>query len=154
MKDGWDAVRVEHVDSTGVGDAAEVGAVLSVHAFVNLGTLTPDDVQVQVVHGRADADDVLTGATTAPLAVGESFDGGRYRFDGQVRLDRSGPFGYTVRVIPLNPNLTVGGRAGPGGDRLTPRWPRGSGEPVRISAAENLCSVTDARWRGGAAVSR
>ncbi len=106
VKDGWDAVRVEHVDSTGIGDAAEVGAVLSVHAFVNLGTLTPDDVQVQVVHGRADADDVLTGATTAPLEVGESFDGGRYRFDGQVRLDRSGPFGYTVRVIPLNPNLT------------------------------------------------
>ena len=42
----------------------------------------------------------------APLRVGESFDGGRYRFDGEIRLARSGAFGYTVRVIPLNPGLS------------------------------------------------
>ena len=102
VKAGWDAVRVEHVDSSGVGDAPELGAALSVHAFVSLGSLTPDDVQVQVVHGRADSEDLLTDATTAPLSVAESYEGGRYRFDGEVRLARSGTFGYTVRVVPLN----------------------------------------------------
>jgi hypothetical protein len=31
------SVRVEHVESSGVGDAAEVGALLSVRTFVSLG---------------------------------------------------------------------------------------------------------------------
>jgi starch phosphorylase len=46
VKTGWPGVWVEHVESSGVGDAAEVGALLSVRAFVSLGELTPDDVHV------------------------------------------------------------------------------------------------------------
>ncbi len=52
VKTGWPGVRVEHVESSGVGDAAEVGALLSVRAFVCLGELTPDDVHVRVLHGK------------------------------------------------------------------------------------------------------
>ena len=54
---GLAGVRVEHVESSGVGDAPEVGATMSVRAFVSLGDLTPDDVDVQVVHGRIDGED-------------------------------------------------------------------------------------------------
>ena len=49
---GWSGVRVDHVDSSGVGDIPEVGATMSVHAFVSLGDLAPEDVDVQAVHGR------------------------------------------------------------------------------------------------------
>ena len=63
VKTGWPSVRVEHVESSGVGDAAEVGALLSVRTFVSLGELTPDDVHVQVLHGKIDSNDVLTGVT-------------------------------------------------------------------------------------------
>ena len=35
--ESWPSVRVEHVESSGVGDAAEVGALLSVRTFVSLG---------------------------------------------------------------------------------------------------------------------
>ena len=38
----WPGVRVEHVESSGVGDAPEVGDTLSVRAFVALGDLSPD----------------------------------------------------------------------------------------------------------------
>ena len=103
--EGWDGVRVEHVESAGVGDAPEVGAVLSARAFVALGALSPEDVAVQLVHGRASADDSLTDATVVELAVAESYDGGRHRFDGAVALDRAGAFGYTVRVLPRHPLL-------------------------------------------------
>src|SRR4051794_34780821 len=102
VKAAWPSVRVEHVESSGVGDAAEVGAVLNVRAFVSLGDLTPDDVHVQVVHGRIDSNDVLTDSTLSDLVLADTYDGGRYRFDGDVELDRGGPFGYTVRVIPKN----------------------------------------------------
>ncbi|WP_193610423.1 alpha-glucan family phosphorylase [Nocardioides lijunqiniae] len=102
VKAGWSDVRVEHVESSGVGDAPEVGAHLDVRAFVSLGELSPDDVAVQLVHGKTDADDQLTDTVIEPLTVGEAYDGGRYRFDGDVTLDHSGSFGYTVRVIPRN----------------------------------------------------
>jgi starch phosphorylase len=95
-------VRVEHVESSGVGDAAEVGAVLNVRAFVSLGELTPDDVHVQVLHGRIDSNDLLVDSEISDLTLAESYEGGRHRFDGEVELDQSGPFGYTVRVIPRN----------------------------------------------------
>ncbi|MCY7397145.1 MAG: alpha-glucan family phosphorylase [Nocardioides sp.] len=105
VRRGWPGVRVEHVESDGVGDAPEVGAVLSVRAFVALGDLTPDDVEVQLVHGRPTGEDELVDTLSTPLGVSESYEGGRHRFDGDVELTRGGAFGYTVRVVPRNPAL-------------------------------------------------
>ncbi|MFC7505311.1 alpha-glucan family phosphorylase [Nocardioides sp. GCM10030258] len=107
VRAAWPQVRVEHVEAQGVEDAAEVGGTLGVHSYVALGELSPDDVQVQLVHGRVDAEDDIVDATTTPLTLVESYDGGRHRFDGQVELGRSGPFGYTVRVLPTNPLLVA-----------------------------------------------
>lgn len=105
VRAAWGSVRVEHVESEGVNDAAEVGATLAVRAYVALGDLTDDDVEVQVVHGRPGADDVLLDQVSTPMHVTESYEGNRHRFDADVRLDRSGPFGYTVRVLPRNESL-------------------------------------------------
>jgi len=105
VRGGWNGVRVEHVESSGVGDAPEIGTVMTVRAFVSLGELSPDDVDVQLVHGVIDSEDQLVGASTESLAVGETYQGGRHRFDGTVTLGRSGAFGYTVRVVPKHASL-------------------------------------------------
>ena len=102
VRSGWPSVRVEHVESSGVGDAPEVGDSVSVRAFVALGPLSPEDVDVQLVHGRSTAEDELVDTVVESMQVAESYEGGRHRFDGAVDLDRSGAFGYTVRVIPRN----------------------------------------------------
>jgi starch phosphorylase len=101
----WVGVRVEHVESHGVNEAAEVGAELFVQAHVALGGLTPDDVEVQLLYGRAEGDDQLSSVQVAQLTPEDAFAGGRSSFTGGVRLDRAGPFGYTVRVVPRNPHL-------------------------------------------------
>jgi starch phosphorylase len=100
VRAGWDDVRVEHVESHGVGDNPEVGTTLTVRAFVALGGLTPDDVAVEVVHGVIDGDDDLVDTHVTELACADSYDGGRFRFDGEVELQRGGTFGYTVRIVP------------------------------------------------------
>ncbi len=100
VRAAWPEVKVEHVESSGVGDAPEVGADLTVRAFVCLGGLTPDDVHVQLVHGRVLADDSLAATVAFDLQVTESYEGARHRFDGQISLANSGPFGYTVRILP------------------------------------------------------
>jgi len=106
VRAGWSGVRVEHVESSGLSDAPEVGDQMSVRAFIALGSLAPDDVDVQLVHGRSNGEDELSDTTVDSLRVAETYDGGRYRFDGDIVLERGGPFGYTVRVIPRNDLLS------------------------------------------------
>ena len=103
----WWAVRVDHVESFGVGDSPEVGNKLTLRAFVSLGKLTPLDVEVQVAHGRADENDQLTDVVTVPLTHAESSEGGRHRYEGEIKLERTGPFGYTVRILPNHPLLAT-----------------------------------------------
>jgi glycogen phosphorylase len=100
VRDAWPGVRVEHVESSGVADAPEVGAEISVRAFVALGSLSPDDVEVQLVHGTIAHEDDIVDVVTTPMTVVESYEGSRHRFEGTVTLERTGPFGYTVRVLP------------------------------------------------------
>ncbi|HEX5861020.1 MAG TPA: alpha-glucan family phosphorylase, partial [Nocardioides sp.] len=102
VRTGWHAVKVEHVESEGVGDAPEVGAAMTVQAYVCLGDLGTEDVDVQLVHGVITTEDNLVDTRETTLTPVESYEGGRHRFDGSVQLDRSGGFGYTVRIIPRN----------------------------------------------------
>jgi glycogen phosphorylase len=100
VRQGWSAVRVDHVESGGVGDSPELGDVLHVAAYVSLGPLAPGDVDVQVVHGRVSEADDLTDTAEQSLEVTETYEDGRYQFSGDVVLRRTGAFGYTVRVLP------------------------------------------------------
>ncbi|WP_136520754.1 alpha-glucan family phosphorylase [Cellulomonas telluris] len=106
VRAAWPAVRVDHVDSGGVGESPQVGDRLHVQAWVALGDLTPEDVEVQVLHGPVGPDDELTSFSTAALAVTDTFEAGRYAFAGDVDLSATGAFGYTVRVVPRHDGLT------------------------------------------------
>jgi glycogen phosphorylase len=105
VRAGWPGVRVDHVESSGIGDSPQVGEVLKVRVFVSLGDLTPSDVDVQVVHGRVSESDELTGTVAESLEHCESYEGGRHQFAGELRLRRTGAFGYTARVLPSHPLL-------------------------------------------------
>ena len=119
VRSEWYSVRVDHVESLGVSDSPQVGDEILVRAVVSLGQqLGPRDVDVQLVYGRVSPSDTLTDLVTAPLAYVEEVEPGRYRFEGTVRLRRTGPFGYTVRVLPSRRGRRLGGRAGPGDERL------------------------------------
>ena len=107
VREAWPEVRVEHVEAFGVGDAPEVGNRLTVRGYLALGTLEPQDVEVQLVHGRVDSEDCLVEPTITTLVPAEPYEGGRHRYDGEVDLGRSGPFGYTMRVVPANPMLVA-----------------------------------------------
>jgi len=100
----WPQVRIEHVESAAAGQL--LGSVLAVRVSVALGSLSPDDVSVEVVYGRPDEDGEIAAPAYAPLsAEGASESTGLERYSGEVPLDRPGPFGYTVRVLPRHPLL-------------------------------------------------
>jgi starch phosphorylase len=103
VRRAWPGVRVEHVETSGVGDTPELGATLEVRATVALGELEPGDVAVQAAYGRVGPHDELVRPSYATLEPVESADDGRVIFHGTVPLDRTGAFGYTVRVVPSHP---------------------------------------------------
>ncbi|MER7504137.1 alpha-glucan family phosphorylase [Nonomuraea pusilla] len=99
----WPGVRVEHVETSGVGEAPEVGSSIELRATVALGDLEPDDVLVEAAYGKVGAHDELVRPTYAKLAADVVDDDGRAHYTGVVPLDRTGAFGYTVRVVPYHP---------------------------------------------------
>jgi len=124
VRAAWPTVHVEHVEASGIEDVAEVGATMSVQAHVALGSLTPDDVDVQVMHGRVGDDDTLHDAAMTSLEPVEAYDGGHHRFAGDVPLERTGPFGYTVRVLPRHELLAAPAEMG------LVAWPEPPGSTV------------------------
>ncbi len=95
----WPQVRIEHVESEAAGQL--LGSVLVVRVSVALGELSPGDVAVEVVYGRPDEEGEIAAPAYATLsAEGASEATGLERYCGEVPLDRPGPFGYTVRVLP------------------------------------------------------
>jgi len=83
-----------------------------VRAYVSLGELTPDEVDVQVVHGHAQDSDDLTDVEVESLDFVEAYEAGRYQFAGDFSLARTGSFGYTVRVLPKHPGLAYASALG------------------------------------------
>jgi glycogen phosphorylase len=94
----WPGVKVLYVDSQMAGDAM-LGSHLTLRAEVALNGLATEDVCVEAVYGPVDLDDRLYDSTPVRLSLSESADGASW-FEGEVPLDRTGAFGYTVRVLP------------------------------------------------------
>ncbi len=105
VQSAWPGVAVEHLEATGVEDVALQGSTADLKAYVRLGALTPDDVLVEVLSGRVDADDRLSSPDRTELKPVEAYDDGRWRYEGSLALMRTGPFGYTVRVLPRHEML-------------------------------------------------
>ncbi|SDT59687.1 starch phosphorylase [Streptomyces sp. TLI_053] len=106
VREAWPAVRVEHVEADCPDEAQELGSALALRVQVTLGPLEPADVEVQVVSGRVDESDRISDACLLALKpVGGPDLDGRTRYEGSLELGRTGPFGYTVRVLPSHPRL-------------------------------------------------
>jgi starch phosphorylase len=101
----WPGVSVLYVDSQLSGDA-QLGGVLTLRAEVTLNGLRLTDVDVQAVYGPVDTDDRLTDTDCVSLKHVELGDGTSW-FEGTVPLERTGAFGYTVRVLPHNDALAT-----------------------------------------------
>jgi starch phosphorylase len=103
--DAWSGVRVLYVDSQLDGEP-QLGGTLTLRAEVALNGLSSADVDVQAVYGSADTDDRLAQTETVSLRRIEHEDGTTW-FAGEIPLERTGPFGYTVRVLPKHAGLAT-----------------------------------------------
>ncbi len=99
----WDQVAIKRVETS--GEQLRVGDDLEVHAWVNLGQLSPDEVKVQLYYGRLDTEGMIAeGEAVDMIPVGNS-DDGTYEFSVTLAYDDSGERGLSVRVMPDHPYL-------------------------------------------------
>jgi starch phosphorylase len=101
---GWAQVRVEAVEADGA-DPMHVGGQLVVKARVNLGSFTPNDVEVQLFHGAVDSLGEIPNPGTATMSHNGPPEGGVWVYQGVIPCRASGQHGYAVRVLPRHPHL-------------------------------------------------
>ena len=118
ISEAWGRVQVVHAESGGLDSTPQVGDTLQVRAQVQLGGLQPTDVAVEVVYGRAGHGDDLADVSsiellpTAPRGRDLIGPDGVALFAGTLPLAHAGSFGYTVRVVPMHPNLASSAELG------------------------------------------
>jgi len=80
------------------------GKELDVAAKIKLGSLTPEDVTVEAYYGRLDQDGDFSDREMVPLQADGLVDG-FYTFRGKISCQKTGRFGYTVRITPCKEML-------------------------------------------------
>jgi starch phosphorylase len=101
VESAWGKVRIDAVDSDDT--IADLGACRRVTAVVNLGDLSEGDVAVQLLHGPVGQNDEL-GDEHAVETMAPAEDG---TWVGEFPLERTGLYGFTVRVVPSHPDLVT-----------------------------------------------
>ena len=105
VQENWPQVRIERVEAEPFTEL-QVGDRFQARARVYLGTLTPDDVRVELYLGRVDAAGDLVGAEAILMKPVEGGKAGSCLFEtNEVVCFASGRHGYTVRVLPNHPDL-------------------------------------------------
>jgi starch phosphorylase len=102
ITEAWPQVRIVEVAAD--DSATAVGTRRRLRSEVDLGSLTPDDVRVEVVHGAVDADGQIVAPDMEPMqCTGDSDPTTRY--ETSFLCDTSGEYGFTVRVVPMHDDL-------------------------------------------------
>jgi glycogen phosphorylase/synthase len=78
----------------------DAGRPIQARVEVQLGTLLPDDVLVELVVGGADGVDRLGGMTAVPLQPVDWAPGPVWTFEGTHTVTQAGMYAYGVRVRP------------------------------------------------------
>ena len=102
----WGEVRIEKIEADD-GRDLQVGGFLNVRARVHLGGVSPQDVAVELYHGRVDPTGELVEGACDEMKLPEDgvVDGGSAWFAGRIPCVRSGQHRYAVRVVPRHQGL-------------------------------------------------
>jgi starch phosphorylase len=102
---GWSGVKVIDVQEVDPS-AASRGDARTVSALVQLGSLKPEDLALQLIHGPVGTGDELLDTQIAEMPLQGRAEQGLYRYEGSFMCELAGRYGFAVRVVPFHDNLT------------------------------------------------
>ncbi len=95
----WSGIRLSTPSLVTDGEF-NVGDTFRISLEVNLGELAPEEVEVQLYHGKFRFSDRLEGSRAENMWLQETLTEGRHLYACTITCTDSGRFGYTARVIP------------------------------------------------------
>lgn len=98
----WPRISVDAVEAPDI-DRIPLGQEVRVKARIQLAGLSPDDVEVQLYHGVLSAMGQLNDPCIAPMRLDTILDFGAAVFSGSFQCNRTGRYGYLIRVLPRHP---------------------------------------------------
>jgi starch phosphorylase len=101
----WDEIQVIRIEDDAPPEL-QVGDSLRVQAEIVLGALKPSDVRVEFYHGRVDQQGQIIDGRTISMTQAEPNGDGSYAFSGVVPCERSGQYGFAIRILPRHPDLS------------------------------------------------
>ncbi len=103
LRANWPALHIVRMEST-ARPVMLRGDAVTATACVNLGSLTPDEVRVELYHGTVSNQGEITDAMKTEMkSVAQ--DGECWKFQVRFECAATGRQGHTVRVLPKHPAL-------------------------------------------------
>lgn len=102
----WSQVRIQPDRDGAVltEHNARSGETLKISTVVQLGSLTPGDVAVEVYYGLVSGNRIVQGEAVE-MAVTTQLDSSSYRYEASFSIIDGGEYGYTIRIYPRHQAL-------------------------------------------------
>ncbi|MHB8904978.1 MAG: alpha-glucan family phosphorylase [Melioribacteraceae bacterium] len=101
----WDKVKFLSISEEEKNGDLKVGLKYPILAEVELGELTPDDVDVQIYFGKVDNGIDGTKSVVNMSHVIKKQKSSKYIYRGEINCKDTGQFGFTLRLLPKHPLL-------------------------------------------------
>ncbi len=106
MAQQWDKVKVRQVESPGSG-TVKAGESVKVLATVELGGISTENVRVELYFGPLDTFGNIHDARALEMVLGSTIEPGVYQYIGVISASTCGQQGFSVRILPNHPNITL-----------------------------------------------
>lgn len=97
----WSKIKFINIDHKKDNGNLKVGAKFTVTAEIDLGDLSPDDVEVQIYYGKLVGNgDTQKNSFVSMNNIPKRVRSRIYSYEGEVNCKDTGNFGYTLRILP------------------------------------------------------
>lgn len=100
LKELWRGVTVQSMETDHDLAVLHVGDSFRVKVIVNLGQLTPEEVDVQVYHGPVSAGNRILKSHAETMSEIQENGNGTHAYSHTLTCQASGRYGFTARAVP------------------------------------------------------
>jgi len=111
IKEDWSKIWIIDLATNNDGHLM-AGDTLDVRSSISLGPINPAEVQVEIYHGTIDANGSITNPVRTPMKLVNTEEKKLpeypiHTFEGRIVADQCGQQGYSIRVLPKNPQVNM-----------------------------------------------
>ncbi len=97
----WKGIKFVSVSEENTKSEIKVDSTYKLVSEIDLGKLSPEDVEVQIYYGKVD-DRFLTNVNNYVVMdfIKTNTELNIHTFEGKIKCNKTGQFGYTLRILP------------------------------------------------------